>query len=149
MKSKGTAYLLLAPGLLLICGLQRFYLGKIGTGLIWLLTFGLLGFGQIYDLFTLGNQVDMANMKLGFLRGVHNENRNTNTNAQSVIVNVQAPTIPYMMPATIHNAGELGSRHNVPAILNPTEEMERLVSLLERGHITTEEFQARKVKLLA
>ena len=147
MKSKGTALLLTLGIFLGLAGLQRFYLGKIGTGLIWLFTLGLFGFGQLYDVFTIGNQVDMANMKAGFLRGIHNQN--TNTNTQSVIVNVQAPTVPHMMPTTIHDAGEIGNRQNVPAILNPTDEMERLVSLLERGHITQEEFQARKVKLLA
>ncbi len=33
-----------------VCGIQRFYAGKIGTGILWLCTFGLLGIGQIIDL---------------------------------------------------------------------------------------------------
>lgn len=31
-------------------GAHRFYVGKIGTGLIWLFTLGFLGIGVIYDV---------------------------------------------------------------------------------------------------
>ena len=42
-------------------GVHRFYLGKIGTGILWLCTFGLLGVGYIYDYLTLNRQVDERN----------------------------------------------------------------------------------------
>ncbi len=32
-----------------IAGLQRIYVGRVKSGLLWLFTFGLLGIGQIYD----------------------------------------------------------------------------------------------------
>lgn len=31
-------------------GVHRFWVGKIATGLLWFFTFGLFGFGYIYDL---------------------------------------------------------------------------------------------------
>lgn len=34
-------------------GAHRFYVGKVGTGLIWLFTFAFLGVGVIYDLIFL------------------------------------------------------------------------------------------------
>ena len=61
MKSKGIAYLLWLVSLFGWLGFQRFYLGKIGTGIIWIFTGGLVGIGCLIDLFTLGGQVDQYN----------------------------------------------------------------------------------------
>jgi len=58
-KSKGMAYFLLLffGGL----GFHKFYQDKVGMGILYLLTAGLLGLGLIWDLFTLGMQIDRFN----------------------------------------------------------------------------------------
>ena len=43
-------------------GIHRFYVGKVVTGLLYLFTFGLLGFGWFIDLFLLSGYVDMYNV---------------------------------------------------------------------------------------
>lgn len=44
-------------------GLHRFYLGKWGTGLLYLLTLGLLGIGWLYDFWTLNAQISERNYR--------------------------------------------------------------------------------------
>ena len=42
-------------------GIHRFYLGKILTGLLWLVTGGVFGIGWLYDFCTLNRQIDERN----------------------------------------------------------------------------------------
>ncbi len=44
-----------------ILGVHRMYMGKWITGIIYLLTGGLLGLGVLYDFCTLNNQITMIN----------------------------------------------------------------------------------------
>lgn len=53
------AWLLLTFGGVL--GLHRFYLGRVWTGVIYLLTFGLLTCGWLYDLWNLNEMVSEEN----------------------------------------------------------------------------------------
>lgn len=50
-KKKWTAFILclLLGGL----GVHRFYVGKVGTGLLWMFTCGLFGIGYIIDLIVI------------------------------------------------------------------------------------------------
>ena len=86
IKSKGVAYLLLF--FLGWCSAHKFYLGKIGIGILYLFTLQLFGIGWLIDLFTLGTQVDVYNALHGGVGG--NQTQNVNQ-AQNVVVNVTAP----------------------------------------------------------
>lgn len=99
-KKATTAFLLWLIGLLGVCGLHRFYVGRTWTGLLWLFTFGLLGLGQLFDLFFLGSMVRQANILNG-LKGSSSFNTNSNTNAVAPVFNIQVG-----LPATAQAAAE-------------------------------------------
>ena len=42
-------------------GIHRFYMGKIITGLLYLVTLGFVGLGVLYDFLTLNGQIDEIN----------------------------------------------------------------------------------------
>lgn len=88
MKSKGVAYLLWF--FLGIFSAHRFYLGKVGSGILYLLTGQLFGIGWIIDLFILGGMVDKYNLMHGFI----GPNRAGGNQTQNVVVNVTAPVSP-------------------------------------------------------
>ncbi len=64
MKDKTIAYLLWCGCFVGVCGLQRIYNGKYGTGFLYLFTLGLMGIGQIVDLFMIPGMVEDANNRL-------------------------------------------------------------------------------------
>jgi TM2 domain-containing membrane protein YozV len=44
-------------------GFHRFYLGKVLTGILYFLTFGLFGVGIIFDVLTMNDQVERLNLE--------------------------------------------------------------------------------------
>lgn len=65
MKDKSLAYVLWLACLIGLCGIHRMYLGRWITGIIWLLTGGLLFIGQIVDLFLIPGMVEQENSGRG------------------------------------------------------------------------------------
>ena len=45
-----------------VFGIHRFYMGKWGTGLLYLVTLGLFGLGVLYDYWTLNGQINERNL---------------------------------------------------------------------------------------
>ena len=77
-KDSGTAYLLWALGFCGLCGLHRFYLGQPVPGILYLLTFGICGIGQLIDLFLIPGEVRTANL----------QGNNGAINSQNIVVHV-------------------------------------------------------------
>ena len=61
IKSQSTSYAFWCLGLIGICGIQRIYLGRTISGIIWILTGGLCFIGQIVDLFLIPGMVRDSN----------------------------------------------------------------------------------------
>ncbi len=61
--SKNTALLMWFAWIFGFAGIHRIYLGKPVTGIIYLLTWGLLGVGQVIDLLTMRSLVEGANRR--------------------------------------------------------------------------------------
>lgn len=62
------AYALWIFGGLGCLGLHRFYLRKVPTGILWLLSGGGFFIGSLYDLVTMTRQVQEANLRDGYLK---------------------------------------------------------------------------------
>ena len=48
-----------------LLGIHRFYMRKFFTGLLYLVTGGILGLGYLYDYWTLNDQLTVVNAKRG------------------------------------------------------------------------------------
>ena len=61
-KNKTIALILSIIGFFGVAGIHRFYVGKIGTGILWLFTFGFFGIGTLIDLIIIaqGNFKDKS-----------------------------------------------------------------------------------------
>lgn len=95
--STGVAYLLWFLSGFGIFGFHRFYLGKIGSGVLWALTGGLCLVGSIYDFFTLPVQVRDANLRENYrasLAGAFYPNQGADRAAMDALDAMKQRSVP-------------------------------------------------------
>ena len=136
--SEGPGYLLWCGCFGLLFGLHRFYVGKWATGLLWMFTGGLGGFGQLYDLITMKKLVRDANIREGYLphpRWAAALNRMAHEPPQLP----EAPEKPLkhrLLDAAIERGGELSVTDGVAATGASFDAVENTLNkLLETGYV--------------
>lgn len=97
--NKGIAFALWIACIFGFCGIHRFYLGRWGSGLLWLCTFGLFGVGQFIDLLRLPAMVREENMKYAAFRALAERRRLGPMQQQHPVLPPGQQALPALPPA--------------------------------------------------
>ncbi|MDB9514424.1 NINE protein [Kamptonema animale CS-326] len=144
MKNLGVSYLFWAGWLIGLSGLHRLYNGKIGTGLLWLFTGGLLGIGQILDLLLIPSMVDEQNAniraKLGVsATGVPIYHQPNAAIAQVLVKQTPEQLMVKLLKAAYAKGGKLSVTQGVMATGASFAEVEAtLTELLKTGYVSVD-----------
>ena len=128
---QNTSYLLWLGFVFGVAGLHRIYNGKIMSGLIWLMTFGVFGVGQIIDLLLIPEMAEnRARRLLGSRDGY---------NYQTVATVVEKPGDSLMMQLlklAQANGGRITVTQSVIATGEDFDTVERQLSeMVKRGYV--------------
>lgn len=124
-RSKSVAYVLWFLIVVGIGGGQRFYTGKHISGLIYLVTGGFFGFGQLLDLILIPRMVDDFNVKQRLLYG--------NLAANQAVVNIKNPT-PHELPGVTNSTNKVNTL--VPQLLKLAQHKNGIITVTD-GVIST------------
>ncbi len=141
MNKVGMSYLLWAACFISpFHGLHRFYNGKIGTGVLWLCTFGLFGFGQFLDLFLIPGMVEEHNAKIKAKLGVSSAGvpmySSTSAVTYKITPTTQEELRVKLLKAAATRGGKLSVTQGVMATGASFEEVEKVLhQMLKSGYV--------------
>ena len=142
MKNLGVSYLFWAGWLIGLSGLHRLYNGKIGTGLLWLFTGGLLGIGQVVDLLLIPSMVDEQNANIRAKLGVSGTGVPTyhqGSIAQVLVKQNPEQLMVKLLKAAYAKGGKLSVTQGVMATGASFAEVEAtLTELLKTGYVSVD-----------
>jgi TM2 domain-containing membrane protein YozV/predicted transcriptional regulator len=87
-RSKATAYALWLFCLFSVFGIHRFYARRYFSGVLYLITFGFFGLGQLIDLLLIPNMIDEENLKIKALYGYQPNQASFYQTPESIVVNL-------------------------------------------------------------
>ena len=138
---EGVSYGLWCTCIVGLCGLHRIYLGKYGTGIIWLLTFGLFGIGQFVDLIRMRRLIADANIREGYAlhpRAAHQllMQREDRAASPASLKKSEKPLRLRLLEAAMVRNGAISVTEGVAATGAGFEEVEStLRGLVEAGYV--------------
>ena len=126
-KQKEVAFLCWAAIFFGAAGIQRLYVGKVGSGLLYLFTFGVFGIGQLVDLFLISEMVDEYNRNRGYnLPGAYS----SPLSQQQVVVNVGESIKSAISEIQSPQADDAASKSDEQAILKACVDKPITVALI-------------------
>ncbi|MBW4600207.1 MAG: TM2 domain-containing protein [Calothrix sp. FI2-JRJ7] len=140
-KSKDRLFMsyVFAAGMLLgFGGLHRLYNGKIGSGILWLITGGLFGVGQVVDLFLMPDMVAEREMQLRLKAGLspYGVPMNQSVVASQVYQVPQQQLMVKLIDAAEKNGGKVNVTQAVKATGLGFAEIEAVLKeMLKSGYV--------------